>query len=85
MLFTVEHLARRSRIMVCGAGLILLGCSQSALTTPQTVALTEAEDRWKRSAICDYSFEIHPFAPLSFGQNSGQIVKITAFKDLTGQ
>jgi hypothetical protein len=53
--------------------LFLPGCSPSALTTDQTAALTAAEERWKRSAIRDYSFEIHPFAPLSFGHDAAQI------------
>ena len=67
-------LSLRSRNWVCfWAMLFLPGCSPSALTTDQTAALTAAEERWKRSAIRDYSFEIHPFAPLSFGHDAAQI------------
>jgi hypothetical protein len=74
MLFKPVQLSRRSRILVCcWAALIVLGCARSALTTDQTAELTAAEERWKRSAVRDYSFEIHPFAPLSFGQDAGQI------------
>jgi len=74
MQFTPKQLSRRSRILVCcWAALIVLGCSRSALTTDQTAELTAAEERWKRSAMRDYSFEIHPFAALSFGQDAGQI------------
>ena len=74
MLITPMQLSRRSRILVCcWAVLIVLGCSRSALTTDQTAALTAAEERWKRSAMRDYSFEIRPFAPLSVGEDAGQI------------
>jgi len=55
------------------AVLIVPGCSRSALSTEQTAALTAAEGRWKQSAVRDYSFEIHPFAALSFGQDAGRI------------
>jgi hypothetical protein len=37
------------------------------------VALTAAEERWKRSALRDYSFEIHPFAALNLGEDAGKI------------
>jgi len=74
MQFTPKQLSRRSRILVCCSAVLLVpGCSRSALTTDQTAALTAAEERWKRSAMRDYSFEIHPFAALSFGQDAGQI------------
>jgi hypothetical protein len=74
MLFTPMQLSLRPRICVCcWAALFIPGCSRSALTTDQTAALTAAEERWKRSAIRDYSFELHPFAPLSFGHNAAKI------------
>ncbi len=50
-----------------------MGCARPALTTDQTAALTAAEQRWKKSGIRDYVFEIHPFAALSFGEDAGQI------------
>lgn len=80
MLASPTQLSRRSRILVCcWAVLMVVGCSRSAptsrsaLTTDQTAALTAAEERWKQSGIHDYSFEIHPFAAHSFGQDAGQI------------
>jgi hypothetical protein len=64
----------RSRIWVCfWAILFIQGCSRPSEETEQISALNVAEDRWKRGAPRDYSFEIHPFAPLSFGQNTGKI------------
>lgn len=54
-------------------GLIAVGCSGSALTSDQSAALTAAEELWKRNAIRDYSFEIHPMAALSFGHDAGRI------------
>ncbi len=69
----------RSRSMVwCWVGLIAAGCSPSArppsaLTSDQSAALTAAEELWKRNAIRDYSFDIHPMAALSFGHDAGRI------------
>src|SRR5271166_5795053 len=74
MLFRPMQLSRRSKtLFCCWAVLIAHGCSRSTLTTDQTAALTAAEERWRRSAMRDYSFEIHPFAPLSFGHDAGRI------------
>ena len=65
---------RHARIFIyCWAGLSILGCSPSALTSDQSAALAAAEALWKRSAIRDYSFEIHPMAALSFGHDAGRI------------
>jgi hypothetical protein len=68
-------LSFRSGIWVCyWAALFISGCSsRSALTTELTAALTAAEVRWKQSGLSDYSFEIYPFAPLTFGQNAATI------------
>jgi hypothetical protein len=55
------------------AALFIPGCSRSALTTEQSTALAAAEDRWRRSSLRDYSFEIHPMAPLSFGEDAAKI------------
>ena len=61
-------------IFICGSvGLIVAGCSSSALTSDQSAALAAAENLWKRNAIRDYSFEIHPMAALSFGHDAGRI------------
>ncbi len=82
MLLKTPPLSSRSTIWVsCWAALFISGCSRSALpteqsaalTAEQSAALTAAEERWKRSSLRDYSFEIHPFAPLSFGQNAAKI------------
>jgi hypothetical protein len=68
------QLSLRSRTCVCcWAALFIPGCSRPALTSDQTAALTAGEERWKRSGVRDYCFEIHPFAPLSFGQDAGKI------------
>jgi Family of unknown function (DUF6174) len=65
---------RRSRIAACcGAALMVLGCSRSALTTEQGAALAAAEDRWKRSGIRDYTFEFRPYNGLAFGESAGRI------------
>jgi Family of unknown function (DUF6174) len=64
----------RSKIVACcWAALMVMGCSRSVLTTEQGAALSGAEDRWKRSGMRDYSFELHPFAALSFGENAARI------------
>jgi hypothetical protein len=74
MWFSPMQLSRRTRILVSiWAVLIVPGCSRSALSTDQTAELAAAEDRWKQSALHDYSFEIHPYAALSFGHNAGRI------------
>lgn len=64
----------QARIFIyCRAGLHVLGCSSSALTSDQSAALAAGEARWKKNAIRDYSFEIHPMTALSFGHNAGRI------------
>jgi hypothetical protein len=79
------HRTVRSNIWICyWAALFLSGCSGSALTTEQAAALTAAEERWKRSGVRDYSFEIHPFAPLTFGRNAAKIeVRAGVVKSVT--
>ena len=52
---------------------VVLGCSRSVLTTEQSAALAEAEERWKRSGPRDYSFEFHPFNGLAFGECAARI------------
>jgi hypothetical protein len=75
----------RSRMAACcWAALMMLGCSRSVLTTEQGAALTAAEERWKRSGMRDYSFELHPFNGLAFGESAARIeVRGGAVKEVT--
>jgi hypothetical protein len=52
---------------------MMLGCSRSVLTTEQGAALAAAEERWGRSSIHDYTFELRPFSALAFDKCAARI------------
>jgi hypothetical protein len=85
MPFAPLRLSRRSRHLVCCCTLLLAaGCSQPVFSAGQSAALAAAEERWKRSAVRDYAFELHPFAFPALGEDAARIeVRGGAVKSVT--
>jgi Family of unknown function (DUF6174) len=74
MSFAPVPLPLRSRVLVgCWVALLAAGCSRPALTTEQGAALAAAEERWRRGAVRDYSFEYHPLTFPAFGEDAARI------------
>ena len=83
-LTTMRCVLRSRMAACCWAAMMMLGCSRSVLTTEQGAALTAAEERWKLTGTRDYSFELHPFNGLAFGECAARIeVRGGAVKQVT--